>query len=575
MGEDVGGARAAGDDRCGTAGCCICAPRVVRQVVRQVVLQLVKQLVTRLERRLGPPTGRAATASLASGLLVTAVLLSGCATPVPDGPSAPPAPGGLSPDAAALIARAEAALGGPPLASLGWSARGTAGSVGQSHLPGGPWPQVFLRSFARVSRFESPAFREEFVRSRAEPLGGGALPPMGAGEARGVVLAHDGFAWDVAGLATVPAPAAWPARLHDLWLSTPQGALKAAALHGARVGSRREGWRSRDTLSFAVPGQFSATLVLDGDDRVARIESAVNEPLLGELPVITEFKEYRQRSTGLWFPSRIVQLQGGHPSLDVVVQTVTPNPAVEITVPDNVRAARPAPRPERLADGVWLLAGGTHHSAAIELADELLLVEAPLDEARLQALLASARALVPGKPVRRVLSTHHHLDQTGGLRAAAAAGLTLVASAAAQPYLADALARPMRLRPDPLGEVAQPPAFLVVQGSLLFNDEKRPVWVHELPDNPHAAGLLVLWLPRERLLIQADAFTPPPVQSTVAATVAASAGLVVATVPQPAHQNLAQHLARLGLAPLRVVSLGGRVVTAAEFHAPLGRAAPP
>ena len=113
---------------------------------------------------------------------------------------------------------------------------------------------------------------------------------------------------------------------------------------------------------------------------------------------------------------------------------------------------------------------------------------------------------------------------------------------------------------------------MTVQGRLLFNDERRPVWAYELPDSPHAAGLLVLWLPRERLLIQADAFTPAPLQAPLAGAVT---GAAAAVVPDPAHLNLVQHLDRLGVAPQRVVSLNGRVVPAVELYAPLGRKAPP
>ena len=58
----------------------------------------------------------------------------------------------------------------------------------------------------------------------------------------------------------VAAPAALPERVHDLWTSTPQGAVKAAARQRARAGVRRDFLRRWDTLSFELPGQFSATL---------------------------------------------------------------------------------------------------------------------------------------------------------------------------------------------------------------------------------------------------------------------------------------------------------------------------
>ena len=51
---------------------------------------------------------------------------------------------------------------------------------------------------------------------------------------------------------------------------------------------------------------------------------------------------------------------------------------------------------EELAKGVWYLAGGSHHSALVEFADHLTLIEAPQNETRALAVIAKAREVVPG-----------------------------------------------------------------------------------------------------------------------------------------------------------------------------------
>ena len=72
-------------------------------------------------------------------------------------------------------------------------------------------------------------------------------------------------------------------------------------------------------------------------------------------------------------------------------------------MPDAIRqATRPYARvtSEPAAAGVWYLTGGSHHSVVIEMKDHVIVVEAPLNDERATAVIAEARRLVPGKPIR-------------------------------------------------------------------------------------------------------------------------------------------------------------------------------
>ena len=474
----------------------------------------------------------------------------------------------LSPEAqtAALIARAETALGSATLKTLTITGRGSAASVGQAYAPYMAWPGLNLTALSRSLNFETASFREEYIRSRSEPMGGGAAPPMGSGDARGVVLAREAFAWDVAGIAVVSAPAALPARAHDLWTSTPQGAIKAAARLGARADVRRDFLRRWDTLSFKVPGQFSATLVLEDTGLISHIESTVSNAVLGDMQVLTRFLDYRPQA-GLMLPSRIVQEQGGFAALDLRLTEVAANETVEITIPDNVRTATETVIVEKVADGVWFLGGGTHNSVAIELAAQIVLVEMPLHEGRARAVLDAANKLVAGKKALTVINTHHHFDHAGGLRAAAADGATIFTSALAKPYFEAAFAQAQTQTQGHAPAAAPPagrkPSFMAVETKVVLNDATRPVEIHELQGSVHARGLLVVWLPREQLLIEADAYTPGAPDAPPPA------------VPNANHLNLVQNLERLGLAPGRILPLHGRVVPVADLYAQIGRKPPP
>jgi glyoxylase-like metal-dependent hydrolase (beta-lactamase superfamily II) len=493
-----------------------------------------------------------APATLLAGLLA----LGGCTTLTPEAQTA------------ALIAQAEKAMGSAGMKTLTVTGRGSGASVGQAYVPGTAWPGVQLTALSRSLNFETAAFREEFIRTRSEPLGGGALPLMGSGDARGVVLARENFAWDVAGTATVSAPAALPARVHDLWMSTPAGAIQAAARMGARAGVRRDFLRRWDTLTFDLPGQFSATLVLEDTGLISRIEATVPHAVLGEMPVVTQFFDYRPYASVVQ-PARIVQEQGGFAALDLNVTSMVANEAVEITIPDNVRAATEAVTVEKVAEGVWFLGGGTHNSVAIELSGQIVLVELPLHEGRARAVLDQANKLVPGKQALTVVGTHHHFDHAGGLRVAADQGATLITSALARPYFEAAFARPARAAAQPVAPAAPPARYVGVEAKTVLADATRPVEIHELQGSIHARGLLVVWLPREQLLIEADAYTPGPPPAPGAPEAPPPA------VPNANHLNLVQNLERLGLAPQRILPLHGRVVPVADLYAQLGRKPPP
>jgi hypothetical protein len=106
------------------------------------------------------------------------------------------------------------------------------------------------------------------------------------------------------------------------------------------------------------------------------VESRAPDAVLGEVDVVTRYSAYRDVG-GVKFPGRIEQSMAGHPVLDVTVREVQPNAAVDIAPPDAVRSASERVTTEKLADGVWHVAGGSHNSVAIEMRDHFVLVETP------------------------------------------------------------------------------------------------------------------------------------------------------------------------------------------------------
>jgi glyoxylase-like metal-dependent hydrolase (beta-lactamase superfamily II) len=456
-------------------------------------------------------------------------------------------------DAATVLRQADQAMGGTQLKTLRYAATGTGATFGQAWQPGDTWPRINIPTYTRWLDYENAALREDTVRTRAEPNGGGAIPLMGTGEQRVSAWLRGQQAWNMTGPAPAAAPVALDARIHDLW-TTPHGVVKAALRHNASL-------RTSDGLSvvsFSEPGRYRATAWIGADGLVQRVDSVMPHPVTGDTPFSTVYSGWRDFG-GVKFPARIVQTQGGAPVLDLTVSEVEPNAPVAIDVPALVSNFTERVESQPVAPGVWFLGGGSHNSVLVEFSDHLMLIESPLYDGRAQAVLAEATRLVPGKPLRYVLNSHHHFDHSGGLRAAAASGATLVVSELARPWFERTFGQPNALRPDALAQSGRRASFVGVDRERSFSDATREVQVRYIEGSPHAQGFMLAWLPRERLLVEADAYTPGVPNAPAPAR------------PNALHVNLVENIERLRLDVDRILPLHGRVVPYSELRTAAGR----
>ena len=459
-------------------------------------------------------------------------------------------------DATAVLKRAAAAMGEPK--TLRYVAEGTGYTFGQAFVPGAAWPKITVHSQIRTINYDTGSMREEITLSRAEPRGGGGYPL--SGQQRNDQFVSGQHAWNMAGTNPQPGARFVNDRTHQLWV-TPHGALRAALRNRATVKFHTRGGKSVAAVSFTEPGRFAATLFLDGEYLVERVESRLPDPVMGDVASVASYSEYRDTG-GVKFPSRIRMSQGGHPTLEVTVKEVQPNAPADISVPDAVANASERVTADRVADGVWFIAGGSHNSVAIEMKDHMVLVETPLFDGRSDPVLAEVKKLGNGKPIRYVVNSHHHFDHSGGLRSAVGAGATLVVSAVAKPYFERVFANPNRISPDSMaksGKKAKVIAFATGKNAKkVFSDGSRSFEIHSIADAGHAEGFNMVYLPKEKLLIEADGFTPPPPNAPVPAT------------PNSNSVNLAENIERLKLDVDRILPLHGRVVPLADLKRFIG-----
>ncbi len=314
------------------------------------------------------------------------------------------------------------------------------------------------------------------------------------------------------------APAPWAAQL-EIWL-TPWGFLEGASRYGVAASSgtvdglerRMLSWQSPPTQTAPSGLRYTVNAYIDDTDLIERIETWVDDPLMGDFHVVQTFADYR-RIDGLRVPSRIEQLRGGGAVFGVTIESASRNPpdagervamatTAGIRTPEAGTVRSEAPRGpaeiERIDDRVYLVTGD-FVSLVAEFEDHLLVFEAGETEARGQQVLDGLRTQFPDKPVRYIVNSHPHSDHTGGFVPFVRAGATVVTHENNVDFLALVFGAPRTL----LGEEPLEPKFHGVGETGVFEDASLRVELITVP-NTHFHDMLVAYLPRQKILFQAD-----------------------------------------------------------------------
>jgi glyoxylase-like metal-dependent hydrolase (beta-lactamase superfamily II) len=353
------------------------------------------------------------------------------------------------------------------------------------------------------------------------------------------------------GAATRVANATARDRRGDL-LQHPLTIVRAALDPAARLAHARTAGSER-LVDVTIGGGETCTLAIDAATRLpTRVVSMRDNANLGDVAVETGFAGY-QDVGGLKLPAKLTMKTDKYTTatLQLTQQRVNADTG-DLAAPAPAASAAPiagAPAPvvtvEEIAKGIWLLAGQSHNSALVEFDDHLMLIEAPQSEARTLAVIAAARSLRPGKPLTQLVSTHFHSDHTGGLRAAVAEGLTVVTHEGNAAFYADAITRPHTLAPDALARNPKPLKIETVGEEREIADSTMTVELYHIAGNPHANTLLMAYFPKQRVLVEADAFSP-------------------GSTTQPYAANLLENVAKRQLKVDRVVPLHGGVTPFSE-----------
>jgi glyoxylase-like metal-dependent hydrolase (beta-lactamase superfamily II) len=283
---------------------------------------------------------------------------------------------------------------------------------------------------------------------------------------------------------------------------------------------------------------------------LTKIERLSGDPVLGDQAEELVYDDWRPIGK-LTLPFRYIIKIGGVMLQDVRATSITVDAEIDesfFVAPEGLaKVERPAPAEKavKLSEDVYL-APGDYNTLFIVFKDYVLALEAGSNSQSSANVIAKIKEAAPGKPIRYLVSTHFHFDHIGGARSFIAEGTTIVTTQDAKSVIGRAAAATYTLRPDALSRSPRAPVIETLKGKRVFDDGAHRVELYEF-SNPHCAEMIIAWLPKEKILFEAD----------------------MLDIPYPGHIGkggadtvaLLEKIQQLGLAVERIVPVHGRLGT--------------
>ncbi len=299
---------------------------------------------------------------------------------------------------------------------------------------------------------------------------------------------------------------------------------------------------------------------------LTKSETLADNAVLGDTVTELAFSDYRDVG-GVKLPFRLVVRTGGEVALDLKYSDIRTNASLTdslFEVPEGLEQGSPAGTSvalSKLAEDVYFVEGSSHNSLFVVFKDHVLVLEAPLNDERSQAVIAKIKETAPGKPIKYLVPTHYHFDHSGGIRGYIADGATIVSTPGNRAFIEKMAATPHGIKPDALSANPRKPVIETFTKKRVFTDGTRTVEILDVGPNPHVEEAVVAYLPKEKILFVSDLFSIPadgPVPEAGAAT-----------------REFAKRVSQLGLQVDRIAPGHGKVGSMEDLQKALGERAAP
>jgi glyoxylase-like metal-dependent hydrolase (beta-lactamase superfamily II) len=177
---------------------------------------------------------------------------------------------------------------------------------------------------------------------------------------------------------------------------------------------------------------------------------------------------------------------------------------------DSDQVSVPAGGSHRLSDlapNVQQVVGGSANNLVVAMKDGIVVFDAPISDVQSRWVIDAAKAKYPGKPIKYLVLTHHHMDHTGGMRAYVAEGATVIVPSPTKAYFEQVAKAPHTIQPDTLAKQMKPAQIVEVKDLMSLKDDTVEINLHNIP-NPHSEGMIIGHVVKDNIVYVCDIWSP-------------------------------------------------------------------
>lgn len=280
------------------------------------------------------------------------------------------------------------------------------------------------------------------------------------------------------------------------------------------LGSKSIEGNSFSAVSFVQPNKAHLVLLFDEHTRLlAGYETIRDDGVYGDVTETVLYSGFKDIN-GLKMPEKRIEYFN-----DEVARELSFNVSLGVPMQDSdfllpeghtmpLASNEPYVRIRKIADGVYMDQdmGGI---LIIEFQDYCVALDCPGDFEASQSTIDAMHEILPSKPIRYVVTSHTHGDHGGGVRAYYHSGATVITTPGHENFYKEIADIRQTINPDPLFYSKKKPVIEVFNDKKVISDGSQVVELYNIGKNAHSDELTIAYLPKQKLLWQADQFFVP------------------------------------------------------------------